>query len=211
MLRLLLYFALRPDTRLPQDDQTGSTLKVEAPSVTPESRFQLVLVSPDSRHDGDDGQTSSTRPVPNEERRDNDQEQKAAQHTIHADSDEESKGSSEAPQSEENKERSMHREDESTTEHRSSAGESSGSGAKLLPPDEIMEEQAEIEEMKMRELYLMSKERQRRCETSTINAKSQKKELLKEDFKDSTPVEGRGKFKESTDCLLYTSPSPRDA
>ena len=109
MLRALAYFTpSRPDTRLPQDGQT-SQMKVEEPPVTPESRSQLVLVSPDSRHDEDDGETSFTQPVPNEERRDNDQEQKAAQHTIHTDSDEERKGSSEALQSEQNKERSMRR------------------------------------------------------------------------------------------------------
>ena len=159
MLRALAYFTpSRPETRHPQDDQTNR-LKDEVPHITPGDSPQLVMGVPDIRTDEDD--ETFSQPEPKEQPVDNDQVKASSSNTIHTEPDEDRKGQSEVPQSEENKDRFMRGENESTQKRSSSAGESdSGSGANILPPDNIKEQAEKEEESNFKELFMMIKNQQ---------------------------------------------------
>lgn len=108
----------------------------------------------------------------------------AAQHTILTEPDEERKGQSEVPQSDENKDRFMRGENESTQESSFSTGESDnrGSGANSLPPND-MKEQAETEEIDLKEIFLMIKNQQ-----NTVNEFQKRQQAMQLQQEDITNV-----------------------
>ena len=123
---------------------------------------QVVMGSPDLRHDEDNDQITSSSQPESKLPRDNDAGEKTAVHnTIHSGSDDEKTGRPDSPQSE-NNERFTRQEKEPTQES-IRQNDSRGSGANILPPD-VVKGQAENEdnekEMNLREIYLMSRDQQ---------------------------------------------------